>query len=171
LTSEAIENLTTDPRLAYDIAKAAITSLTDNFHTMQRPGYDDMGDLGTIDSSLRTIAEKVKTILSEEEREEFASWIEGWDNIGEPYGLTMDTQLLETVEFIRGNDGDQKSEEKLDERKPAAMPTKADGGQKPEEEVYERKPAAMPTKPDGGQDKSDSNNLINENVKNNELVH
>ena len=58
LTNEAIDNLSTDPRLAYDIAKAAITSLTDNFHTMQRPGYDDMGDLGTIDSSLRTIAEK-----------------------------------------------------------------------------------------------------------------
>eukprot|EP00984_Skeletonema_dohrnii_P038496 scaffold41770_cov155-Skeletonema_dohrnii-CCMP3373.AAC.2 len=108
-----------------------------------------MGDLGTIDSSLRTIAEKVKTILSEEEREEFASWIEAWDNIGEPYGLTMDTHLLETVEFIRGNDGGQKSEEKLDERKLAAMPTKLDGGQ----------------------DKSDGNNLINENVKNDEQVH
>ena len=167
MTNEAIATLTTDPRLAYDIAKAAITSLTDNFHTMQRPGYDDMGDLGTIDSSLRTIAEKVKPILSEEEREEFASWIEEWDNIGEPYGLTMDTKLLETVEFIRGNDVDLKSEEKVDERKPAAMPTKADGGQKPQEEVDERKAAAAkPTEPDGGQEKSDGNNLIKENVKN-----
>eukprot|EP00986_Skeletonema_menzelii_P011152 scaffold5669_cov144-Skeletonema_menzelii.AAC.15 len=149
LTSEAIPNLTKDPRLALDIAKAAITSLTDNFNTIQRPGYDDNGDLGTIDSSLRTIAEKVKPLLSEEEKEEFAGWIEEWDSIGEPYGLTMDTDLLQTVAFIRGNDGSQKSEEGIDERKPAAKPTK----------------------PDGGQEKSHGNNLIKENVKNDGTTH
>eukprot|EP00985_Skeletonema_marinoi_P001977 scaffold799_cov107-Skeletonema_marinoi.AAC.4 len=150
LTDEALPNLTKDPRLSLDIAKAAITSLTDNFHTMQRPGYDDLGGLGTIDNSLCTIAEKVKPLLSEEEKEEFANWIEEWDSIGEPYGLTMDTDLLKTAAFIRGEDDGKKSEgEEVDERKPAAMPTKADEDEKV---------------------KSHGENLIKENVKNEETT-
>ena len=55
-----------------------------------------------------------------------AKWIEDLHNTADPYGLTMDTNLLQTVEFLRGND-EQKSEESsssveaFDDRKPAAV--------------------------------------------------
>ncbi|KAL7525649.1 hypothetical protein ACHAXR_001097 [Thalassiosira sp. AJA248-18] len=103
--------LTKDPRFALEIAKAVCTSLTDNFHTMQRPGYDDCGGWSTIDRSLRTIAEAAKPILSDEEKESAAEWIEAMYNETEPYGLMMDTDIMDTVEFFRSNDDGNKSEE------------------------------------------------------------
>ena len=68
-----------------------------------------------------TIAQAVRPILSEEEREEFAEWVEELDSTGEPYGLTMYTEFSKTVAFIRGEE-----EEEDDERKPAAKPTLED---------------------------------------------
>eukprot|EP00956_Cyclotella_meneghiniana_P000593 scaffold642_cov75-Cyclotella_meneghiniana.AAC.11 len=48
--------LNEDPRFALSLAEAACTSLSDNFHIMQRPGYDDDGGWSIIDSELKTIA-------------------------------------------------------------------------------------------------------------------
>ena len=97
-------------RFALTIAESACTSLSDNFCKMNRPGYDDFGGWSTIDSSLRTIADKARPVLSVGEREKMAKWIEDLHNTADPYGLTMDTNLLQTVEFLRGND-EQKSKE------------------------------------------------------------
>jgi hypothetical protein len=116
-----------DPRFSLSIAEAVCTSLTDNFHTMQRPGYDDYGSWSSIDSSLRTIVEAAKPILSAEEREETAEWIEAMYNRVEPYGLVMDYEsIMETAKFVRRNDDGKKSEEtevEVDDRKPAAVAT------------------------------------------------
>ena len=120
--------LNEDPRFALSLAEAACTSLSDNFHIMQRPGYDDDGGWSIIDSELKTIAESTRDILSEEERESFAGWIEDLHNVADPYGLTMDTNLMATAEYLRGNDEGGKreeveaGEEENDERKPAAVP-------------------------------------------------
>ncbi|KAL7449166.1 hypothetical protein ACHAWC_001255, partial [Mediolabrus comicus] len=159
LTNEVINApeayLTKDPRFGLSIAKAAITSLSDNFHSMERPGYDDDDGWSTIDRSLLTIAQAVRPILSEEEREEFAEWVEELDSTGEPYGLTMYTEFSKTVAFIRGEE-----EEEDDERKPAAKPTlddlkplfkkPADEDSKPAAKPIEEdsKPAAKPTEED-----------------------
>lgn len=103
--------LTKDPRFALEIAEAVCTSLTNNFHTMQRPGYDDDGGWSTIESSLQTIAEAAKPILSDEEKGAAAEWIEAMYNETEPYGLMMDIDIMETVEFLRSNDDGKKTEE------------------------------------------------------------
>ena len=105
------EYLTKDPRFALEIAEAVCTSLTNNFHTMQRPGYDDDGGWSTIESSLQTIAEAAKPILSDEEKGAAAEWIEAMYNETEPYGLMMDIDIMETVEFLRSNDDGKKTEE------------------------------------------------------------
>lgn len=103
--------LTNNPRFALSIAEAACTSLADNFETMCRKGYDDEGGWSNIDSSLRTIVDAAKPVLSDEEREGTAEWIEALYNVAEPYGLSDDTDLMRTVEFIRGSDDEQKSDE------------------------------------------------------------
>ena len=109
--------LTKDPRFALTIAESACTSLSENFYKIQRPGYDDCGGWSTIDDSLRTIVEAAKPILSAEEKESTAEWIEGLHHAADPYGLTMDTNLLETAEYIRGVDAASAEE---DNRNPAA---------------------------------------------------
>lgn len=109
-------------RFALTIAEAACTSLSDNFFKINRPGYDDFGGWSTIDSSLRTIADKARPVLSVGEREKMAMWIEDLHNTADPYGLTMDTNLLQTVEFLRGDDEQTSSMEAVvDDRKPAAV--------------------------------------------------
>jgi len=94
--------LNTDPRFALSIAKAACTSLTDNWNTMSRMGYDDCGGWGTIDRDLRRITKAVEPLLNDEEKEAAAEWIEDLYNAAEPYGLVMDTEIMETVKFLRG---------------------------------------------------------------------
>lgn len=139
--------LSKDPRFALSIAEAACTSLTDNFDTMCRKGYDDEGGWETIDSSLRTIAEAAKPILSAEEREEAAEWIEALHNEGDGYGLTMDTELMATVEFIRGNNDGKKSEEN-EEAEDTTANTKAAAAAPPAAALEDdRKPAAAPAAP------------------------
>ena len=44
-------------------------------------------------------------VLSAEEREAFADWIQDLHDEGEQYCLTMDTDLVGTIEFLRGADG------------------------------------------------------------------
>jgi len=115
--------LTKDPKYALEIAEAACTSLTDNFGTIRRPGYDDLAGWSEIDASLRKIVEAVKPILSGEERERCADWIEALHNEGDPYGLTMDTDLLKTVDILRGATGETVEEngEEVNARKLAAV--------------------------------------------------
>ena len=126
--------LVTNPRLALSLAEAACTSLADNFESeifchvkfcrrtvmmnlfsrisaMGMKGYDDAGGWSTIDSSLREIAEAAKPVLTEEEGEEAAGWMEELHQIGEPYCMTMDTDILRTVEFLRAGDNSGKSED------------------------------------------------------------
>ena len=113
-----------DPRFALGIAEAACTSLIDNFDTMCRPGYDDAGGWSTIDDSLSTIVKAAKPILSAEEREETAEWIEAMYNTANAYSLCDGTDILSTVESLRGTDDGKKSEEtevEVDDRKPAAV--------------------------------------------------
>ena len=90
-----------------------------------------------------------------EERESFADWIEGLHNVVDPYGLTMDTNLMTTVEYLRSNDEGGKSEEDEAEK----------------EEIDERKPAAVPvpiasTKPAGEAIKGGADDLTKENTVN-----
>ena len=114
LHSDVVESeegyLAKDSRFALSIAEAACTSLTDHFETMSRKGYDDNGGWSSIDSSLRTIIEAAKPNLSAQEREGTAEWIEALYYEAEPYGLTDETDLMRTVEFIRGDDDEQKSD-------------------------------------------------------------
>ncbi|KAL7548661.1 hypothetical protein ACHAWF_011932, partial [Thalassiosira exigua] len=118
--------LANDPRFALRIAEAACTSLTDNFDTMCRKGYDDFGGWSTIDSSLRRIAEAAKPNLSEEEREDAAEWMEALYHVADPYGLVDGTDIMRTAEFLRGGECSGKSEEREtsaesnDHRDPAA---------------------------------------------------
>ena len=109
--------LTKDPRFALTIAESACTSLTENFYKIQRPGYDDFGSWSMIDDSLRRIVEAAMPILSAEEKESTAEWIEGLHHVGDDYGLTMYTDLLKTAEYVRGVDAASAEE---DNRKPAA---------------------------------------------------
>lgn len=55
--------LETKPRFAMTLAEAACTSLTDNFDTMCRKGYDDGGGWEIIDSRLRQIADAARPVL------------------------------------------------------------------------------------------------------------
>jgi len=182
LSSDVINSeesyLSKDPRFAVSIAEAACTSLSENFHKMMRPGYDDYGSWGEIDSSLRTIAEAVKPVFSAGEKEKMAAWIEDLYNTIEPYGLDMNApDLLETAEYLRGNeDAPKKSEETaavakeevpVDDRKPAAAK---------EVPVDDRKPAAAAVAAASVPEKADVSNdnnsevekpvIVNENVAN-----
>lgn len=115
VNSEA-KYLQTDPRFALTIAKAACTSLTNNWNTMSRMGYDDCGGWEIIDSALRQIVDAVMPVLSDEEKESTAGWIEDLHNVAEPYGLVMDTEIMETVKLLRG----EGEKDDADDRKPAA---------------------------------------------------
>ena len=182
LSSDVINSeesyLSKDPRFAVSIAEAACTSLSDNFRKMMRPGYDDYGSWGEIDSSLRTIAEAVKPVFSAGEKEKMAAWIEDLYNTIEPYGLDMNApDLLETAEYLRGNeDAPTKSEETaavakdevpVDDRKPAAAK---------EVPVDDCKPAAAAVAAASVPEKADVSNdnnsevekpvIVNENVAN-----
>jgi len=68
-----------------------------------------------MDRDLRRIADAVEPLLNDEEKEAAAEWIEDLYNAAEPYGLVMDTEIMETVKFLRGQG---KKDE--DDRKPAA---------------------------------------------------
>ena len=181
LSSDVINSeesyLSKDPRFAVSIAEAACTSLSNNFHKMMRPGYDDYGWC-EIDSSLRTIAEAVKSVFSAGEKEKMAAWIEDLYNTIEPYGLDMNApDLVKTAEYLRGNeDAPKKSEETaavakeevpVDDRKPAAAK---------EVPVDDCKPAAAAVAAASVPEKADVSNdnnsevekpvIVNENVAN-----
>ncbi len=64
--------------------------------------------------------EAAKLVLDAEEREGTAEWIEDLHNVADPYGLTMDTDLMRTAEFLRSTDVGKKGEENDHDRKPAA---------------------------------------------------
>ena len=123
---ESEENyLENDPKFALKMAEAVCTSLVDNFGTMQRPGYDCQGGWSMIDDSLRQIAEAAKPLLSEEEREHFASWVQDLENTGEPYGLNMDHDFVGTIKFLRNDEPEKSEEADVDDRKVAAVEKKS----------------------------------------------
>eukprot|EP00562_Extubocellulus_spinifer_P014695 CAMPEP_0178572300 /NCGR_PEP_ID=MMETSP0697-20121206/18142_1 /TAXON_ID=265572 /ORGANISM="Extubocellulus spinifer, Strain CCMP396" /LENGTH=382 /DNA_ID=CAMNT_0020207005 /DNA_START=152 /DNA_END=1300 /DNA_ORIENTATION=+ len=170
--------LDTDPRFALSIARAACTSLTDHWNTMCRMGYDDYGGWETIDSSLRTIVEAAKPVLSDEERTAAADWIEAMYDSAEPYGVVDDTDIMKTVEGLRADDEEEDErkpaaktdeavssssvvKEKEDERKPAAKTVEAVSSSSVVKEVVdERKPAAKTV------EAVSSSSVVKENVEN-----
>ncbi|KAL7525452.1 hypothetical protein ACHAXR_002886 [Thalassiosira sp. AJA248-18] len=130
--------LTNDPKFALSIAEAACTSLTDNFETMERKGYDDSGSWSSIDSSLRRIVEAAKPLLTADEKEAAAEWIEAMYDEANEHCLVEDSSFEETCQFLR-SDGDGRKDEEADERKPAAKPVVAAA-------FAGSKPAAAPMK-------------------------
>jgi len=154
--------LETDPRFALTIAESAITSLTDNFGTICRPGYDDDGGWSSIDISLRRIVEAAKPHLTEEECEDAAVWIEEMHSTADAYGLMDYHDFLQTCEFLRGA-GEGKSEEKGgdggEDKKPSAaamMPVSESVATGKLVEENDKKPEAAATESE----------VVNENVVN-----
>lgn len=100
-------------------------------------------------------------VLADGEKEDFAGWIEDMYNVLEPYGLTMDTDFMRTVDFLRSNgEGKSEEEEETDERKPAAI-----DDEKPAAVAAAAAPSAMPAKT--AEDVANNNNhLVKENVVN-----
>ena len=153
--------LETDPRFALTIAESAITSLTDNFGTICRPGYDN-GGWWSIDRSLRRIVEAAKPHLSEEECEDAAVWIEEMHSTADAYGLMDGHDFLQTCEFLRGA-GEGKTEEEEeggdsgdDKKSVAAMMPVSGGVPVVKGEEKDMKPEAATTKSE----------VVNENVVN-----
>jgi len=91
---EEIENkgfVEKEPLFALQLAKSALTSLSDNWTTMERPGYDE-DYIQCFSSSLEKIIEACisKNLIDEEMRSEHLEWIEKLDSKLEPFGLGCD---------------------------------------------------------------------------------
>jgi hypothetical protein len=110
----------TDPKFALSIAEAAFSSLSDNFRSMPRPGYDvDDAFCGALDT-LNQIVEAALPTMSPQEKDAAAEWMEELDGVVEPYGIGESYDgscrpLEKIVGLVRG----EKEEEEEDAKPPA----------------------------------------------------
>lgn len=81
------EFIQTDPLFALSVAKSALTSLTENFETIQRPGYDDYGSICDFSRQLKTIIEAAKPFMNVDVRTDTIGWIQALEDTFEPYCL------------------------------------------------------------------------------------
>lgn len=144
---EEIENkgfVEKEPLFALQLAKSALTSLSDNWATMERPGYDE-DYIQCFSSSLGNIIEACisKNLIDEEMRSEHLKWIENLDSKLEPYALGCDCGggddrcLQRVADILRPRKEDKTSMEKENNKDPPFEVTTNEEN-KPSEHVNEK---------------------------------
>jgi len=112
-----------DPKVALTVCRAALTSLTENFGTMQRPGYDDCGSLGMAASILEKAWGAAAPALSKDEKEETAEWVMDLHTTLDSYGHEAFGEIAQKLESDEEEEHEFGSEEneKLGDTKPSAI--------------------------------------------------
>jgi len=119
IDKECIEKgyVKSDPLFALEIAKSALVSLNDNFSSINRPGYDDDYLTGAF-SSLETILEAAKPLMSKELIGTTITWMEELDAELDSYGLGegdgKERSLVTAVKILKDDDEKDKDEEHIE---------------------------------------------------------
>ena len=110
IQKECIEKgfATSDPLFALKVAKSALVCLADNFHKINRPGYDE-DYIQCISYNLSEIVGLAKPHMEEELKNQTIEWIEELDSNLEQYGLgnnygSNNSDLADVVKILKEAD-------------------------------------------------------------------
>ena len=114
--------VTKKPKLGLEIAKAAFTSLTENFGGIRNVGYDMSGKIPEAIETLSTIVECALPGLDDQEQQDAIEWIEKLQEVLDPYGLLdyAASTLKNLLTLLEEGDDDDTMELAEEDTKPRA---------------------------------------------------